>query len=148
MTVQVTTRHSEDFDIHTETIDPAMSSYAGTVPDYVAKVKAFYSDLKIRSAMWTVPAAERPAYLEPCKPVEYLLELDENRIVAYVNSHTWSDYLFDKRNNFDYSTTPTQYEMTSILIHTPIRQTEVKEFRRYRQMKDSLKYELVKKIRF
>ena len=61
--------------------------------------------------MWTTPATDRPKYLETCKPVEYALELDEDRIVAYVDEGTWSDYLYDKRETFDYATTPVDYQM-------------------------------------
>lgn len=148
MTVQVITRHSEDFDIHTETIDPALSPYVRTVRNYVAKISAFYSRLGICSAMWTTPAADRPMYLETCKPVEYVLELDEDRIVAYVNEKTWSAYLYDKRKTFDYSTTPKHYKMTSILVAIPIRKADVKAFRRYRRTNGPDKYELVEEITF
>ena len=148
MIVQVTTRHSEDFDVHSETIDPAMSPYARTIRDYVARITAFYSKLRIRSAVWTTPATERPRYLETSKPVEYLLELEERRIVAYVNENAWSDYLYGRRDTFDYSTTPTRYRMTSVLVATPITKTEVKAFRRYRRTNGPDKYELVEEITF
>jgi len=49
---------------------------------------------------------------------------------------------------FDYATTPTKYEMTSILVATPIRKSEVKAFRRYRRTNGPDKYELVDEITF
>ena len=148
MMVQLTTRHSEDFDIHTETVDPALSSYVQEVRDYASRVTAFYSQLGVRSAIWTVPASQRPESLETIKPVEFLLELAEDRIVAYVDESTWSDYLADKRGSFDYSTTPMQYKMTSILVATPITKAEVKAVRRYRCTNGPNKYELVEEIIF
>ncbi len=146
MTIQLTTRHPKDFNIHVETIDPALSPYSKTVRDYASKIAEFYSKLGISSAIWTVKASERPRFLETSKPVEYLLELAEDRIVAYVDEATWSAYLYGKRESFDYSRTTLQYEMTSILVATPISKAEVKAIRRYRRMNGPNKYELVDEV--
>jgi hypothetical protein len=129
MVIRVWTRHCEDFDVLTEMIDPAQSPYARTVPGYVEKVSRFYRELGVTSAMWT--AAWQPEFLEPEKPVEYLLELSEKRVIAYVDEETWSPYVFGKRLDFVYSRTPAQYRFTSVLVAVPIRREEVKELRRY-----------------
>ena len=76
----------------------------------------------------------------------YLLEVNEDRIVAYVDETTWSDYLYDRRETFDYSATATQYGITSILVATPITKAEVKAVRRYRRTNGPEKYELVEEI--
>ena len=148
MTIRVTTRHCEDFDICAETVDPSKSRYARTVPDYAAKVTAFYKQLGVRSAIWTTPEAERPKYLETCKPVEYVLEVANGRVIAYVDELTWSDYLYGKRKDFTFSKTPVQYEMTSILISPPITKAEVKARRRYRRTNGPDHYELVEEVPF
>ena len=77
-----------------------------------------------------------------------MLEVDEGRVIAYLDERTWSDYLYGKRVDFTFCTTPTQYEMTSILIHPPVRTTEVKARRRYRCINGPDHYELVEEIRF
>jgi hypothetical protein len=129
MPIRVTTRHDGGFDILTDTIDPAKSSYARTVPDYVQKITRFYTELGVKSAVWT--AAWQPEFLESDKPVEYLLELSENRVIAYVDEETWSAYLFGRRRDFVYSRTPAQYRFTSVLVAVPVRREEVKKLRRY-----------------
>ncbi len=131
MTIRVTTRHSEDFDVLTEMIDPTKSPYVESVNDYVRKITGFYTELGVKSAIWTWAAAWQPEFFESDKPVEYLLELSEDRVIAYVDEQTWSPYLYGKRKDFVYSRTPVQYTYTSVLVTAPLRREEVKEFRRY-----------------
>jgi hypothetical protein len=118
-----------------EIIDPAKSPYANFFGyDYVRKIAAFYDELGIKSAIWTTPVTQAPPeFFEADKPVEYLLEINEDRVIAYVNELTWSPYLHGMRSHFEYSRTPIQYQMTSVLVATPIRKQEIKEFRRYRR---------------
>jgi hypothetical protein len=129
MAIRVTTRHGEDFDVLTELIDPTKSPYAESVNDYGRKIADFYGELRVKSALWT--AAWQPEFFETDKPVEYLLELSEDRVIAYVDEQTWSPYLFGQRTDFVYSRTPVHYAMTSVLVAPPITREEVKEFRRY-----------------
>lgn len=142
MQIRVLTRHSEDFDIHAETVDPAKSSYA-RMPNYALKVTAFYQQLGIRSAIWAVLESEPFSFLEGGKNIEYVLEVNESRVVAYVDESIWSAYLYGKRDTFDYSTTPQEYQSTSVIIPTPIKQVEVKAIRRYRRTNGLGSFELV-----
>ncbi len=146
MTIRVTTRHCEGFDICAQTVDSSKSPYARAQPDYVAKVTAFYQQLGVDSAIWTTPEAEPLKYLETCKPVEYVLEVDERRVIAYVDESTWSDYLYGKRGDFTFSKTPVQYEVTSILVSPPVTPAEVKARRRYRSGGQPDHYELVEEV--
>ncbi len=130
--IRVTTRHPEDFNILCEDIDPTRSLYAEYNDRYASKVKALYAELGIQTAIWTTPEDQPPAFFEPGKPVEHLLEVEESRIIAYVDELTWSPFLFGDRPTFDYSRTSVRYDMTSILVGAPIRPEEVKEVRRYR----------------
>jgi hypothetical protein len=135
MFIRVTTRHGQDFDIHAAVIDPAKSPYARSFHEdvYQWKVRAFYAELGVSSAMWTTPDSQAfPKAFEPHKPIEYLLEVEEERVIAYVDEMTWSPYLHGMRPRFEYSRTPKWYENTSVLVATPIRTAEVKEIRRYR----------------
>ena len=142
MQIRVLTRHPEDFDIHTVTVDPAKSSYAH-LANYTLKLTAFYRQLGIRSAIWATPESEPFAYLETGKNFEYVLEVDESRVVAYVDEATWSAYLYGNKGTFDYSTTPQDYQNTSVIIPTPIKKDEVKAIRRYRRMNGPGSFELV-----
>ena len=145
MLIRVTTRHSSDFDILTANPDPAQSPYAKFCKDYGRKVRAFYDELGIRSAIWTTPEAHPPRYLESLKPIEYLLEVDEARVAAYVNEDTWSPYIDERLPAFEYSRTRVNYGTMSILVIAPLELAEVKEFRRYRRINGPDKYELVER---
>ena len=142
MRIRVLTRHSQDFDIHTVTVDPAKSPYAH-LPNYILKVTAFYRQLGIRSAIWATLESEPLSILESGKNFEYVLEVDESRVVAYVDGRTWPEYLYGKRDTFDYSTTPQKYQSTSVIIPTPIKNDEVKAIRRYRRTNGPGSFELV-----
>ena len=63
---------------------------------------------------------------------EYVLEVDEGRVIAYVNEQVWLDYVNGRRKDYTFSTKPIQYARTSIVISPPIRASEVKARRWYR----------------
>lgn len=146
MTIRVTTRHSEDFDICTNAVDPSKSPYARE-PDYAAKVTALYQQLGVASAIWTTREADRPKYFEKCKPVEYVLEVDEGRVIGYVDELIWREYLCGERHDFTaFSKTPMKYETTSILLSTPLTPADVKARRRYRSAGPPSRYKLVEEV--
>jgi hypothetical protein len=133
MSIQVLTRHGEEFDILTDKIDPTKSHYARFFGNnYVTKISAFYAELGTRAVMWTRPISQPFDAFEPSKSIEYLLEIPETRVVAFVDELTWSAYLHGKCKSFRYSRLPIQYESTSVLVTTPIKREEVKEVRQYR----------------
>jgi hypothetical protein len=123
------TRHSVDFDIFMLLIDPAQSPYAQDFPGYAPRLRSFYETLGVRSALWKVAEEQKLQVVEPSKPIEYILEVAEDRIVAYVNDVQWTYFFQGKATGFDYSRTPRQYPFTSILVAAPIQPSEVKEKR-------------------
>ena len=129
MPIRVVTRHPPEFHIFTDAVDPAKSRYADLFPDYVSKISQFYDQIGIRSAIWTIPESQRPDHVETCKPVEYLLEIDESRVVAYIDELTWSPYLQSDRSSFEFATSPMEYEKMSILVAAPITKRELVERR-------------------
>jgi hypothetical protein len=133
MLIRVTTRHSEDFDILCGTVDPSKSPYAhlSGIENYCGKVKSLCSQLCVECVIWTTPESEPPEFFEPVKPVEYFLELQAQRAVAYIDELTWTAYLRGEGSTFQISKDPRRYHMTSILVSAPIRSDEVKEVRRY-----------------
>ena len=130
--IRVTTRHPEDFDILSTSIDPSRSPYAKSNPLYLAKLKTLYEKLTVQAAVWTTPQDQPPEFFEEYKSVEYLLEIEPERIIAYVDEWTWSTFLAGQCQDFKYSLVPARYRNTSILVAVPLRADEVKEIRRYR----------------
>ncbi len=131
MAIHVLTRHCESFNILTDHIDPTRSPYADTVNDYVQRIRDFYWALGVKSAMWAWAAWSPPEFFETDKPVEYSLQLSADRIIAYIDEKSWSDYLYGKRFDYVYSREPAQYESTSVLIALPVKREEIKVWRRY-----------------
>src|SRR5262245_48722783 len=127
--VRVTTRHPEDFDLLSQDIDPARSLYAIHNVEYASKIKAFYSTLDVPAAIWSAPEDQPMEYVEPGKTIEYLLTVEENRIIAYVDECTWSHFLSGQRSAFSYSRTAVRYDVTSVLVAVPIKPEEIREVR-------------------
>jgi hypothetical protein len=147
MTIRVSTWHSAEFDILTEFADPSKSPYAESVRDYAARVTAFYGRLGVRSAIWAFPEAEQRNGFDLWKPVEYLLAVDEERVVAYVGGVGWEKYLHGEQAAFECSKIPEHYAGgTTILISTPIKQEEVTMVRRYRRIDGLQLFELIEEI--
>jgi hypothetical protein len=116
---------------------------------YEEKVRAFYDRLGIASSLWAWRETEPPPNLEDIKPIEYLLEMGTQRIVAYVDAWSWEEYLGSSRlEKLRYSTTPISYQITSILIAAPIYKDEVMEYRRYRSLGRPDQYKLVERRPF
>jgi hypothetical protein len=130
--VLLTTRHSDDFDILTTFREPAESPYSH-YETYVPRVTAFYAELGVKSALWTVFAEDAPLYVETDKTIEYLIDVAESRIIAYVDEIVWSPYVTGETDGpfCSFSRTPVRYAETSILVALPLQSYEVKEWRRY-----------------
>jgi hypothetical protein len=147
MTIRASTWHSADFDILTAFADPMKSPYVCAVKNYAAKVMNFYGRLDVRSAIWAFPEAETRCGFDHWKPIEYLLAVNEDRVVAYVDSTGWAKHLNEEQAVFEFSKTPEHYAGgTTILISTPIKQEEVILIRRYRYINGLQYHELVKEI--
>lgn len=143
MLIKAITRHDAGFDIISHPIDPAQSPHARHYPDYERKMLEFYKRLGIKSALWAYPENQQPERVEAKKKCEYVLEVEESRIVAYVNEATWSPYVIGKWDHYEYSVTPTKYNEMSLLIQTPICEEEVLRFRRYRCISGPDNFEVI-----
>ena len=147
MPIQAITRHDKDFDIYTHPVDPAKSPYA-RYPGYTEKFAELYEQLGVTSALWAFPAQPAPKSVERCKQYEYVLDLDESRVIAYVNESTWSPYIFGEREDFEYSTAPREYEVMSLIIPTPIKQKELRLLRRYQNTNGPDHFKIVDETSF
>ncbi len=147
MTIRVSTWHSEEFDIYTEFVDPSRSPYAECGKDYAAKVTALYERLRVRSAIWAFPEAETRNGFDLSKPIEYLLAVNEDRVVAYVDDSGWDKYLHGEQADFEFSTTLMKFAGgTTILIATPVKQEEVIRIRRYRRTNGPQPFEMIEEM--
>ncbi len=143
MLVRALTRHGEGFDILSHPIDPARSFYVEAISDYPTKVRKLYRELGIDSAIWATPDSQPFGLFEIGKECEHVLEVDEGRIVAYVNETEWSAYISGELDSFEYSRLPVTYPSMSLLIPTPILPGEVKRYRRYECTNGPESFELV-----
>lgn len=141
MTIRLSTWHSAEFDIFGENVDLDKSPYA-YIKGYVEKVTVFYAQLGIRSAIWCYPGTELQTTLTVCKPIEFLLEVNEDRVAAYVEDSSWSEYINGRQSDFAFSTTPMPYASTSILVAAPLKREEVRMKRRYR-IRNPSSFELI-----
>lgn len=142
MPTRAVTRHDEDFDILSDYVDPGRSSYSH-FPNYARKVAALYEELGIESALWAFPENQPPEFVERGKEYEYVLAIDESRVVAYVNESTWSPYIRGEREDFEFCREPQRYEELSLIIPTPIRPDEVVYYRIYRNTNGPDSFEIV-----
>lgn len=146
--LRLITQHSLDFDILSSTVDHSRSPYFNSVEEYVAKLKAFYAELGVAEVLWTSPEDEPRDGMTVLKPAEYLLEVDESRVVAYVDELSWSPYVTGETDApFRYSRSPERYGVTSILIAMPLRREEVIEYRRY-QIDNPDRFYMIERKRF
>jgi hypothetical protein len=141
--LRLKTRHDEAFDILSTSIDPQLSKYVAAIPDYAAKLNAFYSRLGVKNVVWTFPASVIPTTMEVRKPVEYELCVRTDRVIAYVEEHSWNDYLHGKRPDFEFSQAPAQYQDMSILINAPIFASEIIATRRFHMLGSPQHFEIV-----
>lgn len=91
-----------------------------------------------------MPESYRPPCLEPGKEIEYLIDVNEGRIAAYVDEHSWSDFLYGNRDDFNFSLTRKDFALTSILVRAPLQAGEVKERRTLRAIRGIDVYECVR----
>jgi hypothetical protein len=67
------------------------------------------------------------------KDIEYLFEVAEDRIIAYLDTRSWEDYLNGPPGKFRfmYSLSPTNFDSTTYLVQAPLREEELIERRTY-----------------
>lgn len=128
--MRLLTRHPDTFDILADRIDPARSIYAKYVRNYPEKVRQLCKDLEVRAAIWTVPEEKRFPICEPGKDIEYLIDVELNRVVAWVDESSWWDYVLGRATRFQYSSRPQNYKHVSVLVAAPLREEEILEWRR------------------
>ncbi len=127
--MRLITRHAPEFDIFSASIDPALSPYVEHVTGYVERIRALYTALGIDGALWTFPEGQALPVVEFVKPVEYLLGVPDERVIAYIDEDAWAAHLAEPSKRFNPSVIPTRYRMTGILVRVPLLKGEVIERR-------------------
>jgi hypothetical protein len=94
--MRLKTRHSRDFSLCGENgeLDPSQSPYLVAYPEvYEAKRKVLSDYLHTSQFLWCINARrDFPAY-EIQKPVEWIVEVEESRIIGCVNEERWLQFL-------------------------------------------------------
>jgi len=90
---QFKTRHSEDFDPLSSPLDRNRSPFAECYDDYPAKCQDLAALVGCDSFLWCYPVECQIPHYEEVKPVEWLIEVSEKRILGSVDDARWCQYL-------------------------------------------------------
>lgn len=86
------TRHSADFDLRHDRLDPSRCPYEESCPGYVHRRSQLAKLIGTEQFIWCVPAERGFEYYESDKPVEWTICVSPDRIVGYVNVDRWSQF--------------------------------------------------------
>jgi len=91
--IELYTWQEEGFDICRGRLDRRKSPYAPVGPDYVRKLKALGSDLGTCQYLFCFCHQEAHRFYEGGKEWEWVLEAPEDKLLGYVASSAWDNYL-------------------------------------------------------
>ncbi|MEN6576692.1 MAG: hypothetical protein ABFD90_10140 [Phycisphaerales bacterium] len=94
--MRLKTRHSRDFSLCGECaeLDPSQCPYVLAYPDvYEAKRKVLSDYLQTSQFLWCIDARRDFLAYESQKPMEWIIEVEESRIVGCVNEDRWLQFL-------------------------------------------------------
>jgi hypothetical protein len=129
------TRHADGFILTAGKIEPGRCTYAEfAYPGYVQKRAALSETVGVDQFLWAIEATRKFPHYEMTKPVEWLVRLDEKRLLGYVDDNRWFRFLQgqlpyvygcfrrDRPTNGDFS----------VLLPFPLRPCEVVRRRVYK----------------
>jgi len=121
------TRHSEDFDPLTSPLDRSRSPYAESYPDYPERCHQLASLVGCDSFLWCYPAERQIPFYEGVKLVEWVIEVNDERILGSVDDARWFQYVKGgdrlPRSVFSKSRPPS--EERSVLVAYPLKREEL-----------------------
>ncbi len=133
MKLRLLTRHNKNFFIFAPFVDPKRSSYAEEFELYAPKVISFYRQLEVESGLWAVAREKGFEGKEYGKDIEYEIEVDASRVIAWIDTRKWDPYVTNDSTAVaeftDFSHTPREYESTTILVSVPLSEDELIERR-------------------
>lgn len=86
------TRHSEDFDLRHDPLDPSRCPYERSHPGYVQRRSKLAKLVGTEQFIWCVPVERGFEYYELDKPVEWTICVRPDRILGYMNVDRWSQF--------------------------------------------------------
>jgi hypothetical protein len=88
------TRHNDEFVLTEGSIDPTLSSYAKFVfPDYPQKHSLLSAVIGVDQFLWAYEAAKGFRFFEMIKPIEWTVEIAQERLIGYVDDSKWDAFL-------------------------------------------------------
>ena len=121
------TRHSADFDPSRGPLDRSRSPYAESFNDYPDKCTVLASLVGTDSFLWCYPMEYPFRFYECAKPVEWMINVSDNRVLGFVDDERWFQYVKDgdylPRSVFSASGPPAKE--CSILVSFPLSKEEL-----------------------
>lgn len=124
---QFKTRHSEDFDLLSDALDRRRSPYAESYSDYPTRCQHLASLVGSDTFIWCIPGRHKFRAYEHEKPVEWVINVSEERILGFVDEARWYQYLAggDHLAGSVFSTSRPPSEEYSVLVAYPLRREEL-----------------------
>ena len=121
------TRHSEGFPLTEGRIDPNQSPYAEVWGDYPKKVLALAQLIDEPQFLWAVEKARGFTCVATCKPVQWEVNVPQERVLGYIDEEKWLGFLQDKFPMLPpcFSKTKPSSKDVSVLLPFPLFQNEV-----------------------
>lgn len=121
------TRQSEDFDPLRGPLDRSRSPYAESFDDYPAKCADIAALVGTDSFLWCYPEKRPFQFYEGVKPVEWVINVSDNRVLGFVDDERWFQYVKEgdylPRSVFSASRPPV--DEYSVLVNFPLRKEEL-----------------------
>lgn len=121
------TRHSVDFDPSCDPLDRSRSPYTESFNDYSDKCAVLASLVGADSFLWCYPVEHSFRSYESVKPVEWIINVSDKRVLGFVDDERWCQYLED--GNYlpqsVFSTSGSPAKECSILVSFPLNKEEL-----------------------
>lgn len=122
------TRHSIGFDIVTDVLDRNKSPYTENYEGYTAKCNALAVLIGQENYIWCVPEDRPFEFYESEKPVEWLIDVDCNRILGYVDEGEWLSFLNNDESHLPgsvFSESQPASGIYSVIVPCPLKENEI-----------------------
>lgn len=125
------TRHCLEFNPTSSPLDPDLCPYADSYDDYTIKRKALGQLVGTDDFIWCIPKERQFAKYEMIKPVEWIIQVNEDRVRGYVHDQNWFDYLEGRKASHEevyFTDYPPEAEY-SVLVDYPLREDDIIEMK-------------------
>ena len=132
--IDLRTRHSFEFNLVSDRLDSDVFPYADCYPDYVDKRTELGQLMGTNDFIWCIPASRIFRHYEMIKPVEWIVQICDERILGYVHDQHWFDFLQGTRLSLKgvYTKKNPPQDEFSVLVQYPLHIDEVKQINIFR----------------